>query len=74
MSNQVKDQIYVRTVPTSIDFDKKEASQNCKIKNIETNIVDTLETVSIKKLLPTNLTYLIKFINFTIIYYYIIKI
>ncbi|KAL4132010.1 hypothetical protein QTP88_009231 [Uroleucon formosanum] len=45
MSNQVKDQIYVRTVPTSIDFDKKEANQNCKIKNIETNSVDTLETV-----------------------------
>ncbi|XP_022182219.1 zinc finger MYM-type protein 1-like [Myzus persicae] len=45
MSNQVKDQIYVRTVSTSIDFDKKEASQNCKIKNIETNNVDTLETV-----------------------------
>jgi len=74
MSNQVKDQIYVRTVPTSIDFDTKEASQNFKIKNIETNIVDTLDTVSIKKLFPTNLTYLIKFINFTIIYYYIIKI
>lgn len=49
MSNKVKDQIYVRTIPTSIDFDKKEASQNCKIKNIETNNVDTLETVSIKK-------------------------
>ncbi|KAL5239106.1 hypothetical protein ACI65C_006516 [Semiaphis heraclei] len=45
MSNQVKDQIDIRTVPTSIDFDKKEASQNCKIKNIETNNVDTLETV-----------------------------
>jgi len=46
MSNQVKDQIYVRTAPTSIDFDKKEASQNRKIKNIETNNVDTFETVS----------------------------
>lgn len=58
MSNQVKDQICVRIVPTSIDFDKKEASQNRKIRNIETNNVDTLETVSIKKLLPKNLTYL----------------
>lgn len=43
MSNQVKDQIYVRIVPTSIDFDEKEASQNCKIKNIEKIITNKFD-------------------------------
>lgn len=62
MSNQIKDQIYVRTVPTNIDIDKKEASQNCKIKNIETNNVDTLETVSIKKNYYQHIYYIIYYI------------